>query len=68
VAQRATLSIVVNASPDTVYSVVTDFEAYSQWVSELKKIEVLERDADGRALEVEFRAAAFGRSTTYVLH
>ena len=66
-AQRATLSIVVNASPDTVYSIVTDFAAYSQWVSELKKIEILERDADGRALEVEFRAAAFGRSTTYVL-
>jgi hypothetical protein len=33
----------------------------------LKKIEVLERDTTGRPLEVEFRAAAFGRSTTYAL-
>jgi ribosome-associated toxin RatA of RatAB toxin-antitoxin module len=57
----------VNATPDVVYSVVTDFASYANWVSDLKRIEVLERDADGRALEVEFRAAAFGRSTTYVL-
>ena len=48
-AQRATLSIVINASPDTVYSIVTDFAAYSQWVGELKKIEVLERDADRKS-------------------
>ena len=57
----------VIASPEIVYSVVTDFENYTNWVSDLKRIEVLERDADGRALEVEFRAAAFGRSTTYAL-
>ena len=66
-AQRATESIVVNAPPDVVYRVVTDFEEYTSWVSDVKRIEVLERDADGRPLEVEFRAAAFGRSTTYVL-
>jgi ribosome-associated toxin RatA of RatAB toxin-antitoxin module len=67
VAQRATESIVVNASPAVVYAVVTDFENYPSWVEDLKRVEVLERDADGRALEVEFRAAAFGRSTTYAL-
>ena len=66
-AQRATESILVNASPEVVYRVVTDFANYSNWVSDLKRIEVLERDADGRPLEVEFRAAAFGRSTTYAL-
>jgi ribosome-associated toxin RatA of RatAB toxin-antitoxin module len=67
VAQRASESIVVNASPDVVYRVVTDFAAYANWVSDLKKVEVLERDAEGRPLAVEFRAAAFGRSTTYTL-
>ena len=66
-AQRATESIVVNASPEVVYGVVTDFASYANWVSDLKRIEILERDAAGRPLEVEFRAAAFGRSTTYVL-
>jgi len=68
VSQRATESITVNASPETIYAVVTDFEHYADWVSDLKRIEVVTRDDQGRALEVEFRAAAFGRSTTYTLH
>ncbi len=65
--QRATESILVSATPDAVYRVVTDFANYTSWVSDLKRIEVLERDEEGRPLEVEFRAAAFGRSTTYAL-
>ncbi len=66
--QRATESTLVHAPPEIVYRVVTEFERYMDWVGDLKRIEVLERDADGRPLEVEFRAAAFGRSTTYTLH
>lgn len=66
-AQRATESITVNASSETIYAVVTDFEHYDDWVSDLKRIEVVSRDEEGRALDVEFRAAAFGRSTTYTL-
>ena len=65
--QRATESITVNASPETIYAVVTDFAHYADWVSDLKRIDVVTRDDQGRALEVEFRAAAFGRSTTYTL-
>jgi ribosome-associated toxin RatA of RatAB toxin-antitoxin module len=68
VTQRATESTLVNAPPAVVYGVVTDFEHYMDWVGDLKRIDVLERDAAGRPLEVEFRAAAFGRSTTYTLH
>jgi hypothetical protein len=67
VAQRATESIMVNAAPDVVYEVVIDFLDYTNWVSDLKNITILETDSDGRGLEVEFRAAAFGRSTTYAL-
>jgi ribosome-associated toxin RatA of RatAB toxin-antitoxin module len=67
VTQRATESITVNASPETIFAVVADFEHYADWVSDLKRIEVITRDDLGRALDVEFRAAAFGRSTTYTL-
>jgi len=67
VAQRATESIVVHAPPEVVYSVVTDFLHYATWVSDLKDVTILESDSDGRPLEVEFRAAAYGRSTTYAL-
>jgi uncharacterized membrane protein len=67
VAQHATESILVAAPAAVVYGVISDVERYGQWVSELKSVTVRERDADGRALEVAFRAAAFGRSTTYTL-
>ncbi len=66
-AQRATESIIVNAAPGVVYGVVVDFLSYTEWVSDLKNITILEYDGAGRGLEVEFRAAAFGRSTTYAL-
>ncbi|MDE3139554.1 MAG: SRPBCC family protein [Acidobacteriota bacterium] len=66
-AQRATQSVMVAATPSRVYSVVVDFGRYREWVADLKEIDVVERDADGRALEVAFRAAAFGRSTRYTL-
>ena len=65
--QRARRSVVVGAPPEVVYDVVYDVERYPEWTSELKSVAVHERDADGRPLEVEFRAAAFGRSTTYTL-
>jgi ribosome-associated toxin RatA of RatAB toxin-antitoxin module len=57
----------VNATPQAVYDVVTDFEHYDNWVSDLKRIDILTRDSEQRPLEVQFRAAAFGRSTTYTL-
>ena len=65
--QRATQSIVVAAAPLAVYSIVADFDRYREWVSDLKSIDVVERDGEGRAIEVAFRAAAFGRSTKYSL-
>jgi ribosome-associated toxin RatA of RatAB toxin-antitoxin module len=57
----------VNATPQAVYDVVTDFEHYDDWVTDLKRIDILKRDDEQRPLEVQFRAAAFGRSTTYTL-
>jgi len=66
-AQRATVSTIVNAPVESVYRVVAAIENYVAWNADLKNITVRERDADGRPLEVEFRAAAFGRSTTYTL-
>jgi ribosome-associated toxin RatA of RatAB toxin-antitoxin module len=61
------VSIEVSAPPEIVYAVVTDFLDYTHWVSDLKDITILESDSAGRPLEVEFRAAAYGRSTTYAL-
>jgi ribosome-associated toxin RatA of RatAB toxin-antitoxin module len=61
--QRATIAV----SPDRLFEVVTDFEHYTDWARDLKSVEVLSRDGEGRALEVRYRAAAMGRSTSYTL-
>jgi uncharacterized membrane protein len=57
----------IAASVDDLWSVLVDFERYPTWAADLKQVEVLERDDEGRGVEVRFRAAAMGRSTTYVL-
>ncbi|HEV2427078.1 MAG TPA: SRPBCC family protein [Acidimicrobiales bacterium] len=67
VAQRASESVVVDATRDAVFAAITDFDGYARWVRDVKSVEVLERDTDGRGLEVDFRAAAFGRSARYTL-
>lgn len=54
----------MRGSAESCYAVVTDFERYPEWAADIKAVTVDERDADGRATRVTFRAAAFGRSTT----
>ena len=57
----------VAADPGTVFAVAVDLEDYPEWVADLKSVVVSERDADGRPVVATFRAAAFGRSSTYSL-
>ena len=57
----------IAGSPERCFAVVTDVERYPEWVSDVKQVDVLERDGEGRASVVRFRAGAFGRSTSYVL-
>lgn len=66
-ADEATQQMVVGASPQRTWQVLTDFDEYPTWATDLKAASVVSRDTDGRALEVDFRAAAMGRSTSYRL-
>lgn len=52
--EQSTQSILIDAPPAVVMSVIADFENYRQWASSLKKVEVLELGADGRARRVAF--------------
>jgi ribosome-associated toxin RatA of RatAB toxin-antitoxin module len=52
---------------EAIFGVVIDVERYPQWASDIRSVEVLERDELGRARLVRFRAGAFGRSATYTL-
>jgi len=67
VADQATEHISVAAPPERCFSVAADLERYPEWANDVKEVEVKERDAEGRPQLVTFRAAAFGRSTTYTL-
>lgn len=67
VAEQATERMVMRASPARCFAAVTDFDSYADWAADIKSVEVAERDEQGRATKVAFRAAAFGRSTTYTL-
>src|SRR5436309_15442873 len=66
-ADRATERMRVAAPPDELFAVVTDFERYPEWAVDIKHVQVLERDSEGRGVRVAFRAAAMGRSTSYTL-
>jgi ribosome-associated toxin RatA of RatAB toxin-antitoxin module len=66
-ADKATERMVMRASPLRLYETVLDFESYPQWAADIKQVTVLERDDQGRGLIVSWRAAAFGRSTSYTL-
>ncbi len=64
---QTTERILVEAAPAAVFDVAVDIERYPEWVADIKEVSVDERDGLGRPLVVTFRAAAFGRSTTYTL-
>lgn len=66
-AESAHAEITIEAPVDEVFGVLVEFERYPEWVADLKQATVVQRDDLGRPTEVEFRAAAMGRSTTYRL-
>jgi ribosome-associated toxin RatA of RatAB toxin-antitoxin module len=67
VAEQATERMVVSAPPEQCFAVVSDVDRYPEWAADIKQVSVDRRDAEGRPAEVTFRAAAFGRSTSYTL-
>ncbi|HLK43729.1 MAG TPA: SRPBCC family protein [Thermoleophilia bacterium] len=66
-AEHATQRMIIRATPDECFAVVTDFDRYPEWAADIKQVSVLERDSEGRAAKVAFRVAAFGRSTSLAL-
>jgi len=66
-AESASQTITIAATPERVWSIAIDFEKYPEWAKDVKDVIVRSRDADGRPVEVEYRASALGRSTHYTL-
>ena len=65
--ETANERIRIEAPAARCWDVAVDFESYAEWVRDVKEVQILERDAEGRGLRVEFRAAALGKSIRYVL-
>jgi ribosome-associated toxin RatA of RatAB toxin-antitoxin module len=66
-ADQSTQSIVIEAPASDVMAVIADFDAYPQWVSAAKQVEVVESGADGRARQVHFVIDAGPVKDDYVL-
>lgn len=64
---QATERTTIMASPRRCFDAATDFECYPKWASDIKEARILRGDSSGRALDVEFRVAAMGRSAAYTL-
>ena len=66
-ADEARESIQIEAGPDKVYAVAIDFERYPEWATDVKEVEVLDRDAEGRGNRVKYQIAALGYTIGYIL-
>ena len=64
---RVTEQTTIAAPPEVVREVLLDFPSYPEWAKDLKDAEVTATTDDGAPLDVRFRAAAMGRSTSYTL-
>ena len=59
--------IEVSAEPQHIYEIALDLEAYPDWISGMKEVEVVEEDEHGRPLRVDFRADAMIKEISYTL-
>jgi ribosome-associated toxin RatA of RatAB toxin-antitoxin module len=66
-AEQASQTTTIAASPERVWAIAADVERYPEWAKDVKDVVVRARDGEGRPTEVEFRASALGRSTHYTL-
>lgn len=59
--------LTIEASPQQCFEVVTDFESYPAWNTEVKEAEVLKRDKDGLPKLVELHVDVTIKKVTYQL-
>ena len=66
-ADQASSSITINATPAEVMAVIADFERYPEWAGFIKTAEVLSTGADGRADKARFVVDAGVMKADYTL-
>jgi hypothetical protein len=66
-ADEARESIHIQASPEQCYAVAIDFDRYPEWATDVKAVEVLDHDGEGRGTRVRYQISALGKTISYVL-
>ncbi|MDH3425643.1 MAG: SRPBCC family protein [Acidimicrobiia bacterium] len=57
-----------SASAERLFEVASDLEAYPEWATAVKEVEVLATDESGRVTQARFVVAALIREISYVLN
>ncbi|MCP4305292.1 MAG: cyclase [bacterium] len=60
-------SIEVSADAQTIYEVALDLDAYPEWATGVKQVEIEEEDEYGRPIRVSFVADAMIKEISYTL-
>ncbi len=66
-ADEAHETIHIEAGPERLYAVAIDFDRYPEWATDMKEVEVLDRDAEGRGTRVKYQISALGQTIGYIL-
>ena len=66
-AEQSTQSIVIDAEPEAIMTVIADFAAYPEWAGAVKDVEVVDEGSGGRAERVRFVLDAGVVKDEYVL-
>jgi Polyketide cyclase / dehydrase and lipid transport len=65
VPEHSTQWIEIEASAAEIMSVIADFDRYPEWTGAIKRADVVEAGADGRARKVDFELEALGYTERY---
>ncbi len=60
-------SIEIDATPEDIFAVAVEIEKYPEWASGVSRVEVLERDEDGRPRRAAFELEGFVKKIAYDL-
>lgn len=60
-------AIDIEAAAEEIFAVATDFEKYPEWNANIKKVEIKETDAEGRATKVWMQVDAKVKTVSYTL-
>ena len=66
-AEGTVQSIEIPASPDFIYGVLADLEAYPEWITAMRLVDILEADEEGRPQRVHFEVDAMVKEIAYDL-